>query len=280
MEEKVRIALAQVDVALAEKPVNLEKILTRLEEASQNGAKLVVFPECALTGYGFKSAEEAIPLAESIPGPSTQALAEAAKRLKISCVLGLLEREGESLFNTAVLVGPDGLVGRYRKTHLPWLGVDRFVKKGEGPFQVYETEAGRIGILICYDLRFPEAARILALKGAEVILLPTNWPEGAEANPGFLSRSRACENRVYLIAVNRVGREDGIRFIGHSQAVDPSGSLLTEAGEREGLLYVGIEPGLSRQKRVVNSPGEYEFDIFQDRRPELYGVLTEREEPH
>src|SRR5207244_4015317 len=117
------------------------------------------------------------------------------------------------------------------------------------------------GILICYDVRFPEAARTLTLRGADVLIVPTNWPEGAESAPEFLTRARAWENRVYVVACNRVGVEKGTRFIGRSQIVAPDGRFLAQAdGESETILYGDIDPNQARQKRVVIQPGVFELD--------------------
>src|SRR5437588_9864215 len=171
----MRVAVAQIDPKLAETERNLDVCLARLDEAVAAGAQLLVLPECAIPGYMFESADEALPYAEEIPGPSTQALVDACHRLDVYAVCGLLERDGDVLHNAAVLVGPDGLIGGYRKTHLPFLGVDRFVVPGE-ELPVYETPLGRIGLEICYDLRFPEVTRTLALKGADIVAPPTNLP--------------------------------------------------------------------------------------------------------
>src|SRR5206468_1315110 len=146
------VAVAQIEPKLAEKERNLDSCLAQLEDAAAAGAQLLVLPECAIPGYMFDSAEEALPYAEEVPGPSTEALEEACRRLSAWCVCGLLERRGDALYNSAVLVGPEGLTGVYRKTHLPFLGVDRFVVPGD-ELSVWETPLGRIGVEICYDLR-------------------------------------------------------------------------------------------------------------------------------
>jgi predicted amidohydrolase len=179
--------------------------------------------------------------------------------------------------NAAILAGA-GRPGScfYAKTHLPILGVDRFVSPG-GHLSVWDTPYGKVGPLICYDIRFPEAARCLGLMGADIIALPTNWPEGAESSPDFLTRARAWENRVYILAANRVGVERGRRFIGRSQIVAPSGEILQEAGaDEEKILYADLDLTQARQKRIVIEPGEWELDTFGGRRPELYGKLTEK----
>ena len=274
----MRVAVAQLDPALGETERNLETCLARLEEATAAGAELLVLPECALPGYMFESADEALPFAEEIPGPSTAALAEACRRLDVHVVCGLLERNGDALHNAAVLVGPDGLVGTYRKTHLPFLGVDRFVTAGD-ELNVYDTPLGRIGIEICYDLRFPEATRTLALQGAELVAHPTNFPVAARIQTELITVARAAENRVFLLTANRVGKERWAEFCGRSQIVDPHGTRLAEADEaEETLLVADVELEKARDKDYV-IPGDYELYLFGDRRPELYGLLVEETLP-
>jgi 5-aminopentanamidase len=274
----MRVAVAQLDPKLGEKERNLETCLARLDEAAASGAELLVLPECALPGYMFESAEEALPFAEEIPGPSTEALAEACRRRGTHVVCGLLERDGDALRNAAVLVGPDGLVGTYRKTHLPFLGVDRFVAPGD-ELNVYNTPIGRIGLEICYDLRFPEVTRTLALKGADIVAHPTNFPVAARVQTELITVARAAENRIYLLTANRVGKERWAEFCGWSQIVDPYGRRLAEANESdEALLVADIEIEQARDKDYV-VPGDYELYLFGDRRPELYGALVEETVP-
>ncbi len=189
----------------------------------------------------------------------------------------MLERDGDLLYNSAVLVGPDGLVGSYRKTHLPFLGVDRFTAPGD-ELPVYDTPLGRIGLEICYDLRFPEATRTLALKGAEIVAHPTNFPLAARVQTELITVARAAENRIFLLTANRVGKERRGEFCGWSQIVDPYGRRLAEAGEtEEALLLAEIDVEQARDKDYV-IPGEYELYLFGDRRPELYGALVEERE--
>jgi predicted amidohydrolase len=272
--------VAQTEPRLGERERNVEACLAQLEEAAAAGCELLVLPECATSGYMFASENEAARSAEEIPGPSVEALAAACARHGLHCVVGLLERDGDRLRNTAVLVGPAGLVGRYRKTHLPFLGVDRFVTPGDEPSEVYETPVGRLGIVICYELRFPEPTRALALGGAELVVHPTNWPAAVRPFADFLTRARAAENRVFLLTANRVGAEGGVEFFGRSQIVDPLGERLVEAGEGEDeLLLAEIEPAEAREKDRAIVPGEYEVHLFGDRRPELYGALVEETRP-
>ena len=273
----MRAAVAQIDPKLAEVDRNLESCVTQLEEAASQGAQLLVLPECAITGYMFDSPEEALPFAEEIPGPSTEVLERECRRLGMHAVCGMLERDGDELHNSAILIGPDGLIGTYRKTHLPFLGVDRFVVPGD-EFAVYDTALGRIGVEICYDLRFPEVTRTLALKGADIVAHPTNFPLAARPQTEFITRARAAENRVYLLTSNRVGKERSAEFCGWSQIVDPHGARLAEAdGEEETLLIADVDVERARDKDFV-IPGEYELYLFGHRRPDLYAALIEETE--
>ena len=271
-----KIAGVQMDCRLGNKEHNLDVICSRLREAAKNGARLVVFPECALTGYAFESKEEALPFAESMPGPGSEAIASECRALGVWCVFGLLEQDGADLFNTCALVGPQGVAAGYRKIHLPFLGVDRFTTRGNRPFVVHDLGDLRIGINICYDGSFPEAARVLTLLGADLVVLPTNWPTGAATTARYLVPARALENHIYYAAVNRVGEERGFRFIGQSRLADCDGELLVPmASDAEEILYADIDPQTARRKRIVKIPGKYEIDRVGDRRPEMYGPLCQ-----
>ncbi len=188
----MKVAVAQTEPKLFEKERNLEQCLGLLEEAVAAGAQLLVLPECAIPGYMFESLDEAMPYAEEIPGPSTEALADACRRLGVWVICGLLQRDGDRLRNAAAFVGPEGLVGTYWKTHLPFLGVDRFVTPGD-ELSVWDTPLGRIGVEICYDLRFPEVTRTLALEGVELIAHPTNFPMAAKLQTELITVARAAE---------------------------------------------------------------------------------------
>lgn len=274
----MRIAGVQMDITLGDIPGNLSKITERTSIAVKNGAKLVVFPECALTGYGFDSREEALPYAQTIPGPATEAIHDLCRQLDCYVVFGLLEKDAASLFNAAVLVGPQGLIDSYRKVHLPWLGVDRYVDYGDRPFAVAKADAYRVGLNICYDAGFPEAARCLALMGADLIVLPTNWPPGAQGAAEYAINTRALENTIYYAAINRVGVERGCQFIGQSRICDPLGRTLAHADHaREEILYAEIDAERARNKHLIRVAGTNEVNRIADRRPEMYGKLIE---PH
>src|SRR5215510_6706679 len=239
---KTRIACLQMDPIIGEPKYNREQIAEQIERTGTSSAQLVIFPECAVTGYCYDSLEEAARFAEPLHGPSLEMFAKACTRAGCYAIAGFIEENGAELYNAAMLVGPDGLVGSYRKVHLPYLGVDRFLTPGNRPFQVFDLPFGRVGINICYDASFPEASRVLKLLGAQLIALPTNWPPGAWRTPKFTLNARANENHVYFAAVDRVGTERGWRFIGTSKVVDYNGDTMGEAGtEKEEVLLVELD---------------------------------------
>ena len=269
------VAGLQCDPQIARIDHNLKMIADGSARAREAGASLAIFPECATTGYCFDSIEEALTVAETVPGPTTAALEGIARRLGLHLVVGMLERAEGNLYNVAVLIGPGGLIGSYRKIHLPFLGVDRFTAHGKGGFRVYDTSLANIGVNICYDCSFPESARVMMLAGADLIALPTNWPEsGGCAVPDFVVPTRALENKVYYAAINRVGVERGVRFIGRSSIVDPYGKALVAADDTEQMLIAEINPALARDKHIIRVPGEHEIHRLKDRQPDQYGPLT------
>ena len=275
---EMKIAGVQMDIRLADVRGNLERMASRFREAVKAGANLVVFPECSVMGYCFQNLEEARPFAQTVPGPATEFFSGLCAEADAFAAFGMLETDGRNIFNAAVLTGPGGVIGSYRKIHLPFLGVDKFVSFGDRPFAVHAAGDVRIGLNICYDAAFPEASRCLALAGADLILLPTNWPPGAECVSAHVINTRAMENAVYFAAVNRVGTERGFDFIGGSRICAPDGSTLASANHREEtILYADIDVARARQKTAVRKPGEHAIDRMADRRPEMYGDLLK---PH
>jgi 5-aminopentanamidase len=246
-----------------------------LENANAAGASLVVFPECALSGYGFATREQGLTHAVSIDSSPVRQVVASCERHQCFCVFGLLERDEPRLFNACVLAGPQGVIARYRKVHLPFLGIDMFADPGDRPFAVHDAGGIRVGMHICYDAGFPESARVLTLLGADLLVLPTNWPTHSECAAEHMIPTRAMENNVYMMAVNRVGEESGFRFIGSSSIVDPAGRVLARAGvDSEELLLADITPSLARQKRLVRVPGRHVIDRIADRRPRFYEILV------
>lgn len=271
----MRIAAVQMDVTIGMPEANLAAMLAKLKDAAAAGAKLICFPECALTGYCFESVAEAMPFAQTLPGPATEQFAKACRELDVYAVFGLLERDGERLFNATALVGPSGFIGSYRKVHIPFLGIDMKTTPGDRPFAVFDVGGVKVGMLICYDSAFPEATRALTLLGADLVVLPTNWPPGAECVAEHTLNTRAMENAVYFLAANRVGEERGFRFIGRSRICGPSGCTLASTESTEAtILFADIDPAQARNKRVTRVPGKHAIDRLADRRPEMYEPLT------
>lgn len=282
--DSIVVHAAQMDPKLFEVENNLSHVLDRLEKSAAAGAALVVFPECALTGYIMHSRDEAMSVAQTIPGPASEQLAAACRRLNLFTVVGLIEKEGDRCYNSAVFVGPHGIVGKHRKAHLPRVGVDRWVDHGDLPFRVYDTEIARIGLLICYDMSFPEAIRCLALDGMELLAHPTNSPTGTWGPAGSRPEpektdSRARGERVYIASADRCGVERDIEFVGGSRIAAPSGRILVRASNPEPVTFsANVHPSKARSKYVSLPHIGLEVDYFADRRPDLYGKLIEQSE--
>ena len=274
----MRIAGVQMDIQLMQVEQNLIRMEEKLREAVSHGAQLVVFPECAVTGYCFTSLEEARPYAQTVPGPATEFFQRLCAELNCFAVFGMLEKQDDQpetpLYNVAVLTGPEGVIGCYRKVHLPYLGIDMFTSFGQQLCDVHAAGDLRVGMNICYDAAFPEAARCLGLNGADLICLPTNWPPGSEQVAAHVINARALENNVYFISVNRVGTERTFPFIGRSKIAGPHGQTLAEAAHtNEEIIYAQIDPAIARQKHLVRRPGSHEIHRLADRHPELYAPL-------
>lgn len=275
MKNTMTVAIGQFDVRIFEKDYNIQNMVNMTKEAKRvYKADLAVFPECALTGYCFNSLDEVRSVAEDLSGPSVKRMSNLSKEEQISIAFGFIESDHDKLFNCAVLCEPDGEIYYYHKVHLPFLGADRFVDKGDD-ISVMETSFGKAGFIICYDLRFPEISRVVSLQGARIIIQPTNYPQGAEAQLDYIISARACENRVFLLSANRTGEERGTKFIGRSQVVDISGSVIAEMGEQEGILAVTVDLARAEQKDIINEPNNYELYLYKHRRPELYNTITE-----
>jgi 5-aminopentanamidase len=269
------MAAVQIDCTLAEPEANLAAVIARLRTAAAGGARLVVFPECVLTGYGYADKAAAMRVSQSVPGPATDLLAKECAARNVFAAVGHLERDGDRLFNACALVGPRGLVANYRKIHLPCLGVDRFVTPGDQPFAVHDLDGVKVGVGICFDNSFPESVRVMTLMGADIVLQPTNWVDLAIKNATLVARVRAFENHIFYCAVNRVGDEAGHHYCGHSSIVDPVGDFLAFADhDRAAILTATFDPTVARNKRIVHCAGEYELDRVNGRRPEFYGRLV------
>lgn len=244
---------------------NLDRIAARLDGTD---ADLIVLPELCASGYQFVSQDEVGRLAEPIPdGPTTKRLCEIAKRKQMVIVAGLPERAGASHYNSAVIVGPQGLIGSYRKTHLFFEETLHFTP-GDTGFHVWDIGAARIGVMICFDWYYPEAARTLALKGADIICHPSNLvlPNCPDSMP-----VRCLENRVFAVTCNRTGMEerggkDRLTYIGNSEITTPRGVILHRASrDQEELCVREIDPAEARDKSLTRYN-----DLLRDRRESLY----------
>lgn len=273
-----RLACLQIDVAFRDPIANADRLAVHLTDLARRGVSLAVFPEAFLTGYVVGSPEDARSLAIPADHEAINICRRAVNETGVAAVFGFAEVEGEKLYNTALMMIPGEPDRRYRKTHLPHLGYDRFTLPGND-LPVFDTPWGRIGVLICYDLRPPEPMRTLALQDADLVVLPTNWPVGAETAAKPVSLVRAIENRVFLATCNRVGTEEGTTFIGLSKIIDPKGNVLAEAGAEESILVADLNLQQAREKVIVNIPGEYEMDLWGSRQPQLYEPIVANRRP-
>jgi predicted amidohydrolase len=276
MPKEITIALAQISSAVGEKQHNIKEMTKKIRQARKKDANLVVFPELALTGYVCR--DLVYELAEPIPsGPSVRQIADIAKRENAYVIFGVIEQSakaGAVLHNTAVLVGPEGFIGKYQKMHLPTHSVfeeKRYFRPGyEAP--VYETKIGKIGMIICYDVYFPEIPRLLKAKGAQLITCISASPSTRRGFFEVLTAARAIENTVFLAFTNLVGIEDGLQFWGGSRLIAPSGSILTQAKyDEEDMVMAKIN--YSDIKRV-----EAFVPTMRDLRPELFDTLKKESE--
>jgi len=261
--------------------------LALLERAAEVGAKLVVFPECNLTGYGHETAADCAASALSLDAPPLVSVSERCTRLGVNAVVGFVERDGEDLYNSAALIDDGGeLRSVIRKLHLPCLGVDRFVRQGDREPEVVETSAGRVSMLICADMIFPEAARVGVLKGADIVAIAACVPKGISVYADHLIRVRAYENCAYVVYANATGPDGRWRYDGRSQIAGPAGRVLGEAQpEGDELVAAELDLADARAKVRVRQPSggipdPYEVDFFGQRRPELYGILTAAVDEH
>lgn len=194
-------------------------------------------------------------------------------RLQVTVVVGFLERAGDTLANSAAVLTPDGVATIVRKTHLPVLGADRFVVSGDRIGPVIDAPFGKLGVAICYDFRFPEVCRSLALGGAELIAVPVNWSSAVTVLAEHFVPVRAVENRVFVAVADRAGTADGRSYLGASRVVDPDGTVLTaplDARCEHAVATTVVDLERARTKATLFEPGEFEIDVFAHRRPDLY----------
>lgn len=290
-ENNLTIALVQMACGMVPQE-NLDSAVANVEEASRRGAKVVCLPELFCSQYFCQKEDAALfDLAESIPGPSTEALSKVAGQLNVVIVVPVFERRTAGMYhNSVVVIDSDGsMAGLYRKMHIP--DDPAYYEKfyftpGDKGFQAIQTSAGTIGTLICWDQWYPEAARLTTLRGAEMLFYPTaiGWHPSEKAREGesqrsawqTIQRSHAIANGVFVAAVNRVGHEqsdtagDGIEFWGSSFVCDPFGVVLAEASiDKEEILLA--EVNVNRVEEVRRH-----WPFLRDRRVDAYGGITKR----
>lgn len=259
---KLTLSLGQMDVKLGEPAINFETVKWMTAVAAQRGSDLVVFPELWSTGYDLENGAK---YATTTNAGIFAEVAELARQHQIAMVGSCLADLGAGrIGNTAVYFNKSGhSLGVYSKLHLfRLMSEEQYLSPGDGRTLV-ETEWGRMGLAICYDLRFPELFRAYALAGAQAVFLPSEWPHPRLAHWQMLLRARAIENQMFVIACNRVGHSKSTAFFGHSCIIDPWGETVIEGGEEEGVLTAVIDLDKVAEVRA-------KIPVFQDRRPELY----------
>jgi predicted amidohydrolase len=267
------IACCQIVPDVEDPVASAARVGTALADALAAGAQIVVLPELAASGYVFRSADEARAVAQPADGPLLTGWAAEAARTDAVVIGGFCELASDGrVFNSAALVDGDGVRAVYRKLHL-WDQESRWFARGEQPAPVVQTRFGRIGLGICYDIEFPELTRGLALAGAELLALPTNWPRERwppSSEPAVLrglALATAYLSKFYVAVCDRGGSERGADFQGGSVIAAPDGSVLAEAplGSTEQMLFAHCDLSIALDKRTSERN-----DAFADRRPEHY----------
>ncbi len=269
--EKTRVAFVQTNPVFGEVNQNLNDAVSMRRTVD---ADIYVLPELFNTGYAFVSKEEAFRLSEAIPsGETTQALLDESRNRKITFVAGLAERDDERVYNSAVVVSNGEFVGKYRKIHL-FYKEKLWFTPGDLGFKVFDVGGIRLGVMVCFDWLYPEAARSLALQGADIIAHPANLVLPGYAQKAMLARS--YENRVFTITANRIGHEkrgdDRFKYTGMSQIVSPRMEVLASAGPEEVVCKrAEVDVSEARDKSIT------EFnDALRDRRTEFYDILVSK----
>jgi predicted amidohydrolase len=275
MKDRIRLALAQMSSKREDKNENIRRIEDAVTKAKENGADLVIFPELFLTGYIIR--DQVYELAETVPGPSSELIEGIAKEKGIHIIFGmpeLSEKTKATLFNSAIFVGPEGFIGKYRKMYLPTHSVFEEKRHFRPGYQaaVFETAIGKIGMCICYDIFFPEVTRLLRLNGAQLIVCISASPAIRRSYFEILTASRALENTVFLSYVNLVGVEDGLQFWGGSRLVGPTGDLLAKAKYDENDFVI-----CEVDYNEIRSAETF-IPTLRDIRPELFEELKKRSE--
>ena len=246
-----KIALAQFDSVIKNVKANVEKMVTMIKTAALNNADIIVFPELFTTGYNLDLIEdEILEMAEDCNGPAVLSACKAAAANGIWVIAPLAYRDGEKIYNSAVIINSEGsVVNVYHKNNL-WDKEQKYFEYGCHDYQVYNAPFGKFGVLVCYDVDFPETSRSLALSGAEIIFIPAAWATTHRNLWDIFLPSRALENTVFVAGINRTGVEGDVVYFGDSKVFDPTGELIARAGENiEEILYCDIDTTLTPEIR-------------------------------
>lgn len=275
-ESTLGVACVQMHPHIGNKAENVARSVALIEAAHARGARLVVLPELCNSGYVFESRKEAFALAEPLDGGDTiRTWCALAQRLGLTIVAGFAEKDSQGLYNSAAVIGPDGVLGAYRKLHL-WGDEQLFFEPGNLGMPVFNTPFGRIACAICYDIWFPEVFRMASLAGADMLCVPTNWvPMPAQradlpVMANVLAMSGAHSNGMIVVAADRVGVERGQPFLGNSIIVDSHGWPVAGPASADGEEILVAEVNLSdaRRNRQLNGFNH----VLRDRRPDMYRI--------
>ncbi len=264
---KLRVSAVQIAPKLGDLENNIVKTCMFIEKAIEQEARLIVLPELSNSGYNLKNRQQALESSEPIPsGPTVKEWEKLARRNDVWIIGGINEKCEDKLYNSAVILGPEGYVGKYRKLHL-FAKEKLLFQPGDLQLEAIKTKDFAFGVMICFDWAFPEVARVLTLKGAEIICHPANLvlPYGQKA-----MQVRALENHIFTITANRVGKEEDLTFTGQSQITDVKGKVLAKGSRsKEEVIIAEINIKEARNKKIT-----LYNDLIKDRRPEFYSLLT------
>ena len=256
----IKVSMIQMDILFGNPKGNLDKAIPLIEEAAREGSRVVLLPELWTTGYSYENLRG---LVESLGGKTTSAVLNAASSNNVYVIGSIPRIKDNTIYNTCLVVGPHGVVGHYDKVHLfRLIGENNFFTAGNS-YSIYHTEFGAIGTALCYDIRFPELCRPIAIAGAKTLFVPAEWPHPRLNHWRSLLIGRAIENQMFVVGCNRVGMDPTNEYFGHSMIVDPAGEVLVEGGETEALLTGELD--LEKVDRIRS-----QIPCFKDRNTAAY----------
>lgn len=261
LKTKFKAGVVQFDVKKGQIETNLTAALGYLEKLASDNVSLAVLPEMFSCSFDNDNLKEHSEFSDKV----IERLSYFAKENHMAIAGTLPERENDLIYNTMVFIDVDGKVkGRYRKLHLFRLTGEHLYYTAGNQMVMVDASFGKVGLMTCYDLRFPELARSLCMKGAQIIVVSAQWPESRVEHWKTLVRARSVENQLFMVCTDRTGIEDGLEFPGHSLIADPMGNILAEAGKEDACVFAMIDPDLVKQSRAL-------IPCMTDRRQDIYG---------